>query len=57
MARAGVLRRNSATAGVLEGLPFGGWKASGWGEAEHAEADALFFTRHQAWIPGKEEIS
>ncbi len=48
-AQAGVLRRNSATAGALDGLPFGGWKASGWGGAEHAEADALFFTRHQTW--------
>lgn len=49
-AQAGVLRRNSATAGALDGLPFGGWKASGWGGAEHAEADALFFTRHQTWV-------
>ncbi|HSI09126.1 MAG: aldehyde dehydrogenase family protein [Rariglobus sp.] len=49
-AQAGVLRRNSATAGALDGLPFGGWKASGWGGAEHAEADALFFTRHQTCI-------
>lgn len=49
-ANAGILRHNSATAGVLDGLPFGGWKASGWGGAEHAEADALFFTRHQTWV-------
>jgi aldehyde dehydrogenase (NAD+) len=56
-ARAGILRLNSATAGALNGLPFGGWKASGWGEAEHAEADALFFTRHQAWIQPKETTS
>ncbi|MBC8041213.1 MAG: aldehyde dehydrogenase family protein [Opitutaceae bacterium] len=49
-ANAGVLRRNNATAGALDGLPFGGWKASAWGGAEHAEADALFFTRHQTWI-------
>lgn len=48
--RAGVLRRNSATAGAVGDLPFGGWKASGWGPAEHAEADREFFTRRQAWI-------
>lgn len=49
-ARAGVLRRDSATAGALDDLPFGGWKASGYGGAEHAEADADFFTRHQTRI-------
>lgn len=49
-ANAGVLRRNQATAGALDDLPFGGWKASGFGGAEHAEADELFFTRPQARI-------
>lgn len=51
-ARAGVLRWNAATDGAVGDLPFGGWKASGWGGAEHGEADPLFFTRHQALLTG-----
>jgi len=45
---AGVLKLNSATAGVDVALPFGGWKASGVGPPEHGEGDALFYTRMQA---------
>ncbi len=46
-ARAGVLRWNVATDGAVGDLPFGGWGTSGWGGAEHGEADPLFFTRLQ----------
>jgi acyl-CoA reductase-like NAD-dependent aldehyde dehydrogenase/nicotinamidase-related amidase len=46
--QAGILKFNHSTAGPLPGLPFGGWKHSGWGGAEHAEADLEFFTRHQS---------
>jgi acyl-CoA reductase-like NAD-dependent aldehyde dehydrogenase len=48
VARAGVLKLNSATAGADVTLPFGGWKASGIGPAEHGESDLQFFTRAQA---------
>ena len=47
-ARAGILKLNSATAGVDASLPFGGWKASGLGPPEHGEGDRLFYTRVQA---------
>ena len=47
-ARAGILKFNSATAGVDVSLPFGGWKASGLGPPEHGEGDRLFYTRMQA---------
>jgi alpha-ketoglutaric semialdehyde dehydrogenase len=47
-ARAGILKLNSATAGVDASLPFGGWKASGLGPPEHGEGDRLFYTRMQA---------
>jgi acyl-CoA reductase-like NAD-dependent aldehyde dehydrogenase len=47
-ARAGILKLNSATAGVAASLPFGGWKASGLGPPEHGEGDRLFYTRMQA---------
>jgi alpha-ketoglutaric semialdehyde dehydrogenase len=47
-ARAGMLKINSATAGVDVSLPFGGWKMSGLGPPEHGEADRLFYTRMQA---------
>ena len=46
-ARAGILKLNSATAGVDASLPFGGWKASGLGPPEHGEGDRLFYTRIQ----------
>jgi len=49
--RAGMLKLNSATAGVDVSLPFGGWKESGLGPAEHGEADRLFYTRMQAIYP------
>jgi|GEM_PF-739326 len=44
---AAILKWNQSTAGPLDGAPFGGWKHSGWGGAEQAEADVLFFTRLQ----------
>lgn len=47
-AQAGILKLNSTTAGVDVALPFGGWKSSGTGPAEHGEADRLFYTRLQA---------
>lgn len=47
-AQVGILKLNSTTAGVDVALPFGGWKSSGVGPAEHGEADRLFYTRLQA---------
>ena len=47
-ARAGVLKFNTATAGVDVSLPFGGWKASGLGPPEHGTGDVQFFTQPQA---------
>jgi alpha-ketoglutaric semialdehyde dehydrogenase len=47
-ARAGILKFNTATAGVDTSLPFGGWKASGIGPPEHGEGDRLFYTQMQA---------
>jgi acyl-CoA reductase-like NAD-dependent aldehyde dehydrogenase len=51
-AQAGMLKINSATAGVDVTLPFGGWKMSGLGAPEHGEGDRLFYTRMQAVYPG-----
>lgn len=50
-ARAGILKINRTTAGADIDLPFGGWKASGIGPAEHGESDREFFTRVQAVYP------
>jgi acyl-CoA reductase-like NAD-dependent aldehyde dehydrogenase/nicotinamidase-related amidase len=47
-AQAGILKLNSATAGVDVSLPFGGWKSSGFGPPEHGGGDRLFYTRMQA---------
>lgn len=47
-AEAGVLKLNRSTAGVDVALPFGGWKASGFGPPEHGDGDLLFYTRMQA---------
>lgn len=49
--RAGILKINRTTAGADIDLPFGGWKASGIGPAEHGESDQEFFTRVQAVYP------
>lgn len=54
-ARAGILKINSATAGVDVSLPFGGWKLSGVGPPEHGAGDRLFYTRMQA-VYGAEKI-
>jgi alpha-ketoglutaric semialdehyde dehydrogenase len=47
-ARAGILKVNCSTADAAVDLPFGGWKASGIGPAEHGPANRDFFTRMQA---------
>lgn len=47
-AEAGVVKINAATADVAVDLPFGGWKRSGLGPAEHAEGDREFYTRLQS---------
>lgn len=44
---AGILKRNSSTAGAVADAPFGGWKQSGIGPAEHAVADVEFYSRWQ----------
>lgn len=61
-AQAGIIKFNASTAGADATLPFGGWKASGIGPAEHGEADRLFYTRLQSVYgatgevcPGSEE--
>ncbi|MGQ0635975.1 MAG: aldehyde dehydrogenase family protein [Planctomycetaceae bacterium] len=46
-ARAGLLKINASTAGAAAAAPFGGWKASGVGPAEHGVADVEFYTRFQ----------
>ncbi len=47
-ARAGVLKLDLATADVGVETPFGGWKASGVGPAEHGDGNRDFYTRAQA---------
>lgn len=47
-AQAGVLKINSATAGVGVDAPFGGQKASGVGPPEHGASDREFYTRAQS---------
>jgi acyl-CoA reductase-like NAD-dependent aldehyde dehydrogenase/nicotinamidase-related amidase len=47
-ARAGILKINGSTANAAVDLPFGGWKASGIGPAEHGPANREFFTRMQS---------
>ena len=46
--KAGILKVNCSTADAAVDLPFGGWKASGVGPAEHGPANREFFTRMQA---------
>lgn len=45
--RAGILKRNQATADAGVEAPFGGWKASGIGPPEHGAANIEFHTRSQ----------
>jgi acyl-CoA reductase-like NAD-dependent aldehyde dehydrogenase/nicotinamidase-related amidase len=57
-ARAGVLKRERATAGTDASAPFGGWKFSGLGPPERGPGDLEFFTRVQTLygepgIPGR----
>ncbi|MBN2573588.1 MAG: aldehyde dehydrogenase family protein, partial [Deltaproteobacteria bacterium] len=47
-AQAGILKLGSGTADADAEAPFGGWKASGVGPAEHGRWDRAFFTRPQA---------
>jgi acyl-CoA reductase-like NAD-dependent aldehyde dehydrogenase len=45
--QAGILKLNCGTSDADAVSPFGGWKASGIGPAEHGPADREFFTRVQ----------
>jgi aldehyde dehydrogenase (NAD+) len=45
---AGILKVNRSTADAEIDVPFGGWKDSGVGPAEHGASDLEFFTRVQA---------
>jgi alpha-ketoglutaric semialdehyde dehydrogenase len=47
-ARVGILKINCSTANAAVDLPFGGWKASGIGPAEHGPGNREFFTRMQS---------
>jgi alpha-ketoglutaric semialdehyde dehydrogenase len=47
-ARAGILKLNRSTVDAGVNLPFAGWKHSGYGAAEHGEANRDFFTQRQA---------
>jgi acyl-CoA reductase-like NAD-dependent aldehyde dehydrogenase/nicotinamidase-related amidase len=47
-AKAGILKVNCSTGGAAVDLPFGGWKSSGIGPAEHGPANREFFTRMQS---------
>jgi acyl-CoA reductase-like NAD-dependent aldehyde dehydrogenase/nicotinamidase-related amidase len=47
-ARAGILKLNRSTVDAGVDLPFVGWKHSGYGAAEHGEANRDFFTRRQS---------
>ena len=55
-ARAGMLKLNTATAGVDASLPFGGWKTSSLGPPEHGAGDLQFYTRMQA-VYGAENLT
>ena len=46
-AEAGILKVNQSTADATVDVPFGGWKASGFGPPEHGAFDAEFYTRPQ----------
>ncbi len=46
--KAGVLKINNAAAEVSADVPFGGWKASGFGPPEHGLANREFYTRMQS---------
>jgi acyl-CoA reductase-like NAD-dependent aldehyde dehydrogenase len=47
-AQAGILKLNTSTADAAVDAPFGGWKASGSGPAEHGTCDIEFYTRIQS---------
>lgn len=47
-AEAGMLKINRPTTGADADRPFGGWKTSGLGPAEHGPCDREFYTRTQA---------
>jgi aldehyde dehydrogenase (NAD+) len=48
IAEAGILKLNASTVNAGVDLPFTGWKHSGYGAAEHGEANAEFFSKRQA---------
>ncbi len=52
-AQAGLLKFDQSTAGAAADAPFGGWKSSGIGPAEHGVADRDFYTRMQTVYPGR----
>jgi acyl-CoA reductase-like NAD-dependent aldehyde dehydrogenase/nicotinamidase-related amidase len=47
-ADAGILKINASTINAGVDIPFTGWKHSGFGAAEHGEANQEFFTKRQA---------
>lgn len=51
-ADAGILKIGLSTAGADLELPFGGWKHSGIGPAEHGSSDREFYTRTQSVYGG-----
>jgi len=51
-ARAGILKIGESTADAAADLPFGGWKASGFGPPEHGPGNRDFYTRLQAIYHG-----
>jgi acyl-CoA reductase-like NAD-dependent aldehyde dehydrogenase len=51
-ARAGILKIGESTADAAADLPFGGWKASGFGPPEHGPGNRDFYTRLQAIYRG-----
>jgi alpha-ketoglutaric semialdehyde dehydrogenase len=51
-AQAGILKINRTTADAEVDVPFGGWKASGIGPAEHGDCDREFYTRTQTLYEG-----
>jgi alpha-ketoglutaric semialdehyde dehydrogenase len=52
-AQAGILKVNQATAGAAIDAPFGGWKGSGLGPAEHGMFDVEFYTHPQTVYSNK----
>lgn len=47
-AAAGILRLDEVHAGAGVEMPFGGWKASGWGPPQHGKSNRTFYSKLQA---------